>query len=85
MSYCRFGDADVYLYPTRWADGRDGVTCCACPANEGSFFSPDVQAVLDHIAEHRQNGDFVPDYVDVDIKADFMAGAYGLTIDKDAP
>lgn len=78
MSYCRFVEADVYIYD----DISLGIICCACsmqPVTEtgifpGNFVAEyDRQLMLDHIAEHRQQGDYVPEHVDKELKAE-MAG-----------
>ena len=81
MSYCRFSEADAYIYD----DVRYGLYCCACslrpykmvystflememPNFEGFVAGYDYDAMLAHIAEHRINGDYVPEHVDEELK-----------------
>lgn len=79
MSYCRFSEADVYIYD----DVHYGIICCACwlmPGrdvetdlfgefqryfiNENFVAGTDYDKVLSHIVEHRDAGHYVPDHVD---------------------
>lgn len=79
MAYCRFADADAYIYD----DVRYGIICCACwimPEEEietdifgeyqryfiGENFiaGTDYDKMLAHIAEHRELGHHIPEYVD---------------------
>jgi hypothetical protein len=79
MSYCRFIDADAYIY----YDVRYGLYCCACSLmplkeadmsifgeferffiNEGFIAGEDYNKMLVHIAEHRAAGDYIPEDVD---------------------
>lgn len=56
MSYCRFSDADIYVYPS-----MGGFECCGCPV--GKFFSTKSAAdMLRHMKAHRDAGLDVPDY-----------------------
>jgi hypothetical protein len=87
MSYCRFGDADAYIYMT-----YAGFDCCGCSmatriAREvpytdmlgfthefeyepvGPFTTP--RAMLDHIEQHRAQGDHIPDDVDLQIMSEY--------------
>jgi hypothetical protein len=68
MSFCRWGEADVYLFDHVY----DGLVCCACPFMElfndtDALFPPDFAAgydydlYLEHIAEHQKLGHYVPD------------------------
>jgi hypothetical protein len=65
MSYCRFSDGDVYMYPT-----NRGIECCACRlthknANYGLYenklFDTGEEA-LAHLKEHINAGHKVPKY-----------------------
>ena len=64
MSYCRFIDGDVYMYP----DVRGGIRCCACRLNEpapGGIFGRSerfdtAREALDHLFKHRDAGHHVP-------------------------
>ena len=77
MSYCRFIEADAYIYQ----DTRYGIYCCYCSlmpliTKYSSFFGHDVSyhegfvagydydKILDHIQDHRKNGDYIPEHVD---------------------
>jgi hypothetical protein len=69
MSYCRFGEADAYIY----YDVRDDLVCMACllmPIRDNELFPDtfiagnDYQKMLDHISEHRYTGDHIPFEVD---------------------
>ena len=79
MSYCRFIEADAYIYD----DIYRGLICCACslmPTEEADFSifgvdeplyinqnfvaSYDYDKMLAHVAEHRAMGDYVPEDVD---------------------
>jgi len=60
MSYSRFGEADVYVY----LDVSGYLTCCACNIIEtqdvwGNFRAYDTEAMVNHLKEHRKNGDRV--------------------------
>ena len=77
MSYCRFGEADAYIYD----DMGYALYCMACSLmptttaysrflkkdiiiHEGFEAGYDYDAMLMHIAEHRAAGDYIPEYVD---------------------
>ena len=78
MSYCRFIEADAYIYD----DVRYGLMCCVCSLmptrmTDPSPFFPDsfeindnfiagynYNKMLAHVAEHRANGDYIPEDVD---------------------
>jgi len=69
LSYCRFGEADAYIYD----DVNSGLVCMACllmPIRDNELFpdtfiaGQDRQKMLDHIAEHRYIGDHIPLSVD---------------------
>jgi hypothetical protein len=62
MSYCRFIEADAYIYD----DVYYGLICCACSMGvDGNFIAGyDYDLMLEHIAQHRQQKDFIP--LDVD-------------------
>ena len=61
MSYCRFIEAEIYLYPS-----KEGICCCNCSLgghwNDKVFKTP--QEALEHVKKHREAGDYVPKYVD---------------------
>ena len=77
MSYCRFSEADAYIYN----DVEYGLYCCACslmPARTkyNTFFEEymtthesfiagcNYDKMLAHVAEHRAAGDYIPEDVD---------------------
>ena len=77
MSYCRFIEADAYIYD----DVYYGLYCCACslsnveikynsffqmeiPAYDGFACGYDYDKMLEHIAEHRAAGHYIPEDVD---------------------
>jgi hypothetical protein len=68
MSYCRFTEADVYVY----MDVAGALRCCGCSLQgdapdprsrlaryDGEFFRS-TQAMIDHLAAHAARGDRVP-------------------------
>jgi hypothetical protein len=77
MSYCRFLEADAYIYE----DSRYGLYCSACllmptkttynkffkrdiSMNEGFIAGYDYDKMLAHIAKHREADHYIP--LDVD-------------------
>lgn len=56
MSYCRFSDADIYVFPS-----DSGFECCGCPTGQ-SFTTQDAPAMIQHMKTHRDAGLDVPDY-----------------------
>lgn len=68
MSYCRFGEADAYIY-----ESVDGVfQCCGCSLstaeNASDWNFPDRESMLEHIKLHRERGDYIPEHVDQRLK-----------------
>ncbi len=57
MSYCRFGEGDVYLYE----DVAGGYTCCGCRLAGPSHFDT-RKATLEHLFDHRDEGHCVPQH-----------------------
>jgi hypothetical protein len=59
MSYCRFSDGDVYMYPS-----VEGVTCCACRLQSSSetIYMETKEEALEHLILHQERGDSVPQY-----------------------
>ena len=55
MSYCRFLEADVYVY----MDVNGSLSCCGCILGDDWYFDS-TQAMVDHLAEHRAAGHHVP-------------------------
>ena len=87
MSYCRFGEADAYIYL-----GVNGLECCGCiMAPKEKYPTPYVdmfgltwedyslpvgpfettREMLKHIAEHRAAGHHIPEYVDERLKNEY--------------
>lgn len=80
MSYCRFSEADAYIYD----DARHGIICYMCSLMpltkvnnrffkkdffiyENFIIGYDYDLALAHIAEHRVAGDYIPRDVDYDL------------------
>lgn len=57
MSYCRFGEADVYVF--EHVGGF--IVCCMCSLGEDDFHADTAAAMDDHLRAHVAAGDFVPD------------------------
>lgn len=75
MSFVRFGEdgSDVYIYD----DIHFGLYCCGCDLEE-AVCGEDYGAMLQHISLHRENGDFVPEYVDEQLTMERDTGSrYG--------
>lgn len=65
MSYCRFGEADVYVFFS--AQGH--LECCGCSlSSDWSYHS--TADMLAHLQAHRDAGDQVPRWVDEALRAD---------------
>lgn len=75
MAYCRWGESDVYIYD----DVTYGLYCCLCDLVDqrtrlaGFVAGKDYKAMLDHVAEHRRRGDYIPEYVDSRLEEDFAS------------
>lgn len=87
MSYCRFIEADIYLYP----DCHGGVVCCWCPLVEKehseyvfgcSCRGETFEEVERHIKQHIEKGHHVPDDVIDRLREDFETG-FILPVDKE--
>ncbi len=68
MSYCRFGEADVYVMER--ADTGE-VECLHM--DSGSFVGGRVK-MIEHLAKHRTAGHYVPSSVLKMLSAEIMAG-----------
>lgn len=87
MSYCRFLEADAYIFQS-----YSGLECCGCILAKPRKLSQPykdmfgithsfeyekvgpfttAQEMLDHIKTHREAGHDIPEYVDEKIKKDF--------------
>jgi hypothetical protein len=70
MSYCRFSDGDVYMYPN--CNGY--IECCSCSLAplvdtifsgvkmHGSVRFNNHQEAIEHLYKHIEAGDQVPEY-----------------------
>jgi hypothetical protein len=61
MSYCRFIEADVYVF----FNGKH-LECCACiivPEEEFSFRASSTGDMVKHLWQHQNKGDYVPEHV----------------------
>lgn len=54
MAYCR---GDIYVYAT----GDDEIHCVACSQTFGTFVAKGPKEMLDHLHDHRDAGEFVPE------------------------
>ncbi len=64
MSYCRFSEADAYIF----ASG-DKIHCCWCMLDEsGADFVGTEEEMLEHVAKHRAAGHDIPLDVDERLK-----------------
>ena len=66
MSYCRFLEADVYVY----MHVGGWIECCGCRFSReeseffGGFFRAySTQQMTDHLRMHQREGDYVPERV----------------------
>ena len=59
MSYCRFSDADIYLYRT--VDGE--FVCQLCRLVTHDIEMHTIEEAIEHVKKHLASGDYVPDYV----------------------
>jgi len=65
VSWSRFGDSDIYTFPS-----DRGYECCACSLNAAeSYTTRDVAEFLAHITRHRAAGDDVPAEIETDVRA----------------
>ncbi len=81
MSYCRFIEADAYIYE----DARGGITCQGCslmPRPDdphhllgSSFNAPTRGEMLDHVRRHRAAGHRIP--LDVDQRLEWEIAKEG--------
>lgn len=65
MSYCRFIEADVYVYAS--CDGP--LVCCACSLSK-TWEHYSTAAIVAHLKDHIDAGDYVPDHVIPALEAD---------------
>lgn len=80
MSYCRFSDADVYIF-----ESSTGGECCACPLHPepfGSYVFDTRTELLTHIATHREAGHYVPESVDADLRGEIESVGDRFTVDE---
>jgi len=78
MSYCRWGEGDVYMY----GDVGDLIICCACSfnkpkddksfSNDNGFATP--KEALQHLYAHRHAGHVVPEYAIERLKEEMEEG-----------
>ena len=58
MSYCRFGDGDVYVYESILGT----FVCDRCKLTAGDFMSGTRSGMIAHLEEHIEAGHDVPAY-----------------------
>ena len=81
MSYCRWiGDSDVYVFSYDCQDEYYcepkgvGILCCACSLNnDESLLCKTKEEMIEHLIEHRKNGERVPQYAIDMLKAEIEA------------
>lgn len=57
MSYCRFGEADAYVYVS-----AEGLVCSSCMLlTEGDVILHSNEAMIDHLAAHQMVGHYIPE------------------------
>lgn len=66
MSYCRFGNADVYVFEHVYG----GIDCCGCWLDPQQPRLHSMEEVEEHFAAHVAAGHNVPDTLVADIRAD---------------
>ena len=68
MSYCRFGEADVYII----SSGAD-LNCILCSLCDGELFCTASRSeMLAHVGQHRVIGNHVPDSVDERLRREIV-------------
>ena len=58
MSYCRFDEGDLYIYPS----GANSIICTGCGAGDKDFVTTSHSKMLEHIIQHLKKGASVPIY-----------------------
>lgn len=77
MSYCRFGEGDVYVFPSSLDRDNGLIDCCACILQKtpDQVFGDNVvlppAEMIEHLKAHRAAGHNVPDFVFEAIISDF--------------
>lgn len=78
MSYCRFGEADAYIF-----ENINGYfECCLCSIAPDTIASTIVntrEELLFHIYEHRELGDFIPESVDLELFREIKQRSFGMS------
>ncbi len=79
MSYCRFVEADAYIF---WSDDVPGghpshLECMWCSltpngyrSSGGNYRASSFTSMLNHVAAHRRAGHNIPEYVDAELARD---------------
>lgn len=57
MSYCRFSEGDVYMYPS-----EEGIECCLCLLAPPWLTLQTERDALAHLLAHRAAGHTVPQH-----------------------
>lgn len=71
MSYCRFSNADAYIFLHDYGLGEPPRLCCLeCRMDNTKVLLGSAAAMLGHIAAHRIEGHHIPTSVDDAIRAD---------------
>jgi hypothetical protein len=73
MSYCRMGpQSDVYVVATGHPDTNEPVWWCSGERHD--YLAYTRQEMLEHLYQHRADGDKVPDHVIERLKSEISAG-----------
>lgn len=78
MSYCRFVEADAYIFEHVGGFWQ----CCACLLSEEDWGNVDCATrneMLSHISLHRKAGHYIPEYVDERLKEEIAEDCYNDT------
>ena len=67
MAYARMGnDSSVYIY----MDVRGHLHCCFCDIFQECFMAYSTDEMVEHVQQHIERGDDVPDYLIPDLWED---------------
>lgn len=72
MSYCRMGCDGSDVYVIQHCSGFYQCVFCNLNTKDGSYDNKDVIEFLNHLYDHRSNGDTVPGYTFKNIIKDII-------------
>lgn len=70
MSYCRFSEGDVYMYPS-----QEGIECCLCLLAPPWLTLRTQRDGLKHLLEHIEAGHTVPQHAIDRLEGEIRASA----------